>query len=319
MRPVKTAIVTGANGFIGGHLTNFLSSRGIKVYAIVKDGDSDIQRIKQSPIVHIIYCNLKDIAVLPELIDDREIDVCFHFGWTGVSGEQRKDYVSQIRNIEYACACARVCAGMNCKTFIFASSIWEYECYHIMRRLEPAKPETVYSTAKIAASFMTRTLCNTLNVTYISAVITNVYGPGESSPRLINSTIRKLLNGEKTKFTSCTQTYDFIYIDDAVEAFYQLAASGTNNQSYYIGSLKPRPLRESLIELRDCIDSSRHLGIGELSHEGIHLHYDKFDIEAIKRDTGFEPKMSFKDGIRNTVAWIQARERTVGFAADLQV
>lgn len=307
---MKKVIVTGANGFIGSHLTNFLSRKGIKVYAVVRNEDWDTLRLYSNSNVEIVRCDLDDIQSLPSLINDRDIDVFYHFGWGGVSGAQRRSYVSQIRNIEYSCTSAEVCSKMNCKTFVFASSIREYECLKMMSSLEQVDPSAVYASAKIAANFMTRTLCNSHGIKYISGVITNVYGPGESSPRLINSTIRKMLNREETEFTSGTQTYDFIYIDDAIEAFYKLGFMGNNNKAYYIGSLNPRPLVDFLKTLRDCIDSSIPLGVGVLP-DGTHLDYKVFDINAVSLDTGFEPRVPFSDGIMRTIEWIKSKEGEV--------
>ncbi|MDE5873831.1 MAG: NAD-dependent epimerase/dehydratase family protein [Lachnospiraceae bacterium] len=53
----------------------------------------------------------------------------------------------------------------------------------------------------------------------MSAVISDIYGEGESSPRLINSSIRKLLNNEETSFSTGEQMYDFVYIEDAARMF----------------------------------------------------------------------------------------------------
>lgn len=299
-------IITGANGFLGSALTNFLANIGVKVIAVVRNENSNIERINQDKNIEIIYCDLSEIANVKELITDRDIDVFYHFAWVGVS--ERGDYHSQINNIKYTCDCVELCRNLSCKAFVFASSLWEYECYKAMQEEEPIKLSSLYSSAKIAANFMSRTLCNNYGIKYISGIITNVYGVGETSSRLINSTIRKLLNKEETQFTSSTQTYDFIYIDDAVKAFYNIGLMGKNNKSYYIGSLNPRPLKEFLNILKNCIDKEFKLGFGKLPQNGIHLDYNIFDIKAVKNDTGFEPKVSFEEGIKKTIDWIKCQK-----------
>ena len=99
--------------------------------------------------------------------------------------------------------------------------------------------------------------------------------------------------------------YDFIYIDDAAEAFCRIGEKGISNRTYYIGSLNPKPLREFLLEMRDAIDPRIEIGLGEIPFGGISLTYKEFDVNAVKNDTGFIPKVSFKEGIKKTAIWIK--------------
>lgn len=303
---MQKVIITGANGFIGSAVTNFISSKNIYVYAVVRNEESDIKRINKNKNVEVVYCDLEEIYRIYDRVED--VDAFYHFAWEGVSNANRNSYETQIKNIEYTCKCVELCKKIKCKEFIFASSLWEYECYEVMRGLDNVKLSSIYSSAKISANFMARALSNEYGIRYNNGIITNVYGIGEVSNRLINSTIRKLLNGEETKFTSASQIYDFIYIDDAAKAFYYIGKLGVNNKSYYIGSLNPKPLREYLVLLKDCIDINIELGIGKIEQSGIHLDYSIFDINSIKRDTGFEPTITFEEGIRRTIKWIEAKE-----------
>lgn len=82
---------------------------------------------------------------------------------------------------------------------------------------------------------MARAIAGSLGIDYIRAVISNIYGAGEKSPRLINTTIRKLLNGEHCAFSAGEQLYDFIYVTDAAKMFAALGDSGKSNKTYYIG------------------------------------------------------------------------------------
>jgi len=305
---MKKVIITGASGFIGSALTNFFAFEGIKVFAIVRNENSNIARINKNENIEIIYCDLSEVVKLDELIPDRDIDVFYHLAWSGVADANINKYNSQINNIKYTCECVDLCKKISCKAFVFASSIWEYEGYKTMNELDPVKLSSLYSSAKIASNYMARTLCNNYDIKYNRVIITNIYGPGEISTRLINTTIRKLLNNEETQFTDSRQTYDFMYIDDAVKAFYYIGLYGVNNKSYYLGSFNPRPLKEFLYIIKNCIDEEIELGIGKSKQSGIYLDYNMFDLYAIKEDTGFEPKTSFEEGIKRTIKWIKSQK-----------
>lgn len=301
---MKKAIVTGANGFVGTAVCKELSDRGVEVIAIVRHPDEIISSIEGIRGLRIVYCDLSRFGDLADVISDRDIDVFYHFAWVGSAGPLRGDSDVQMKNVQYTCDTVKVCAAMGCKRFVFASSIMEYEIEATMATEATPAINTLYCSAKVAADYMARTIAGSFGIEYIRAVISNIYGPGELSPRLINTSIRKMLKGEHCAFSAGNQMYDFIYITDAAKTFAAIGEKGKNNKTYYIGSPEPKPLKLFLKELRDCVDPNIEIGLGELPFSGVSLTYNEFDINAVKADTGFVPEVSFKDGIKNTVAWI---------------
>ena len=302
---MKKAIVTGANGFVGTAVCKELSKQGVEVIAVIRRPDKSFVNIAQLEGIHIVYSDLSNFRNLAELISDRDIDALYHFAWVGTAGSLRGDADVQMNNIKYTCDTVKACADLGCRRFVFASSIMEYEIEATMAT--EAKPglNTLYCSAKVAADYMARTIAGNLGVDYIRAVISNIYGPGELSPRLVNTSLRKLLNREHCAFSAGEQMYDFIYITDAAKTFVAIGEKGINNRTYYIGSQEPRPLKEFLLTLRDCVDPGIEIGLGELPFNGVSLTYKEFDINAVKKDTGFIPEISFKDGIEKTIAWIR--------------
>ena len=299
-------IVTGANGFIGSSLCQELSSKGFKVIAVVNQNDNNIKNI---PNLQIIHCNLSNYNSLKDLIGNmNNVDTFYHFAWGGTSGNLRGDVDIQLINIKATCEAVNICREIGCKKFIYAASIMEYEISAYMQTDKKPSKNTIYSTAKLSADYMARALANTYDIKYIRAVISNVYGPGEYSKRLINTSIRKMLKGEKCSFSSGEQLYDFIYIDDAVRAFIELGLNGKNNKTYYIGNSQPRMLKEFLLEMRDNINPCLDIGLGEIAFDGVSLKYNEFNVDSLKNDTGFIPQTSFSTGINKTVEWIKENE-----------
>ena len=286
-------VITGANGFIGTALCKKLSDEGINVIAIVRDKEENITKIKDIPRIKIIYCDLSDFRNLSKYIEDRDIDALYHLAWVGSAGALRGDSDVQIRNIQYTCDTIKACLEINCKRFIFASSIMEYEIQATMETDAMPSINTLYSSAKVAADYMARTLSGSYGIDYIRAVISNIYGPGETSPRLVNTSLRKMLNNEHCAFSAGNQLYDFVYITDAAQMFIE------------IGSQKPRPLKEFLCEMRDQVDPKTEIGLGEIPFNGVSLSYKEFDINAVKKDTGYIPEVTFAQGIKNTLEWIK--------------
>lgn len=302
---MRKAVVTGSNGFIGTALCKELALRGTEVIAIVKDEGEDISNIVHLPGLKIVYCDLAGFKNLADFIPDRDVDVVYHLAWVGSAGPLRGDSDVQTRNVQYACDTAKACAAMGCKRIVFASSIMEYELGAMMATDVTPGINTLYSSAKMAADYMARAVAGSLGVEYVRAVISNIYGPGEVSPRMVNTSLRKLILGEHCAFTSGEQLYDFIYITDAARMFVAIGEDGVPNRTYYMGSPSPRPLREFLCEMRDQVDPAAEIGLGELPFHGVSLAYNEFDIDAVRKDTGFVPAVSFAEGIRRTADWIR--------------
>jgi len=302
---MKKVIVTGSNGFLGTALCKELSSRGINVIAIVRNKQENISEICNLPNLKIIYCDMSDFYKLHELIIDRDIDVLYHFAWVGSSGQLRGNWDVQVNNIKYTCQTVLACSALNCKRFVFAASIMENEITTFMESSLVPNINSLYSSAKIAADYMARTIAGSMGIKFIRALISNIYGPGEYSPRLINTSIRKMLSGEHCAFSLGNQIYDFIYITDAVRSFIALGEKGIANRTYYIGSLNPRPLKEFLVAMRDTVNPNLELRLGEINISGTPANYNEIDIEALKNDTGVVPKVSFTEGIVNTAKWIK--------------
>lgn len=302
---MKKAIVTGANGFIGTALCKELSRQGISVIAVVRNEEENVSRIQSFRGLRIAYADLSEFKNLHEVISDRDIDVFYHLAWVGSAGPLRGNADVQFNNIKYTCDTVEACSKMNCKRFVFASSIMEYEIEAVMATDATPGINTLYSSAKVSADYMARTIAGSLGIDYIRAVISNIYGPGELSPRLVNTSIRKLLSGEHCAFSTGEQTYDFIYIDDAAKTFVAIGEKGISNRTYYIGSQNPRPLKEFLCELRDQVDANIEIGLGEIPFNGVSLTYNEFNIHAVKEDTGFVPTVSFAEGIQKTIKWIK--------------
>lgn len=303
---MNIAIVTGANGFVGKAVVKELTSQGIKVFAVVRKNAKKLEDLLNNSNVSIIECNMNSYSELPKQIENA--DVFYHFAWNGSAGPLRADEKIQLENIQYSCDAIRAAAKIGCHKFVMAGSIMEYEVEAIMRTAQSPVQTTIYCTAKKTADYMCRAIANTLGIGYICGLISNIYGPGEVSPRLINTSIKKILKKEHMAFSAGEQIYDFIYITDAAKIFVAIGEKGSNNKIYYIGSRNPYKLKDFLVEMRDAVDKNVEIGIGELPFCGVSLSYKEFDIDAVYRDTGVEVTVPFSEGIKNTANWIRKEE-----------
>lgn len=303
---MKKAIVTGANGFVGSNVCKALSENGVKIYAVVKNADSKISTIENIDNLEIIYCDLANIEKLYDLISDRDVDVFYHFAWVGSAGDLRCNEEIQLKNALWTAQALKTADKMNCKKFVNAGSITEKETFTAIytQDSKPFKPY-IYGAGKIAARTICKPLANSLNIDLCWAVITNAYGVGEISPRLVNSSIRKVLANEPVQFTSGTQNYDFIYIDDLAKAFVAIGEYGKPNREYVIGSGNARPLKEFLMEMNQAIAPDANFIFGDIPFTGVNLPLEVFDTTDLEQDCHFKPEVSFAEGTKRTMEWIK--------------
>ena len=298
---MANVIVAGANGFIGKNLVRNLLERGDLVTAIDKYFDDE----------------LKEKVTCVEIGSAEELrakltgsyDCFFDLAWVGTSGPVRADYNVQLENVRMTCDYVKLAAAIGCPRFLYASSINEMETYEYLQSddIEPGGGY-IYGTGKLAAHLMGETVAKAAGVEFIPVIITNIYGVGEKSARLVYTSIVKLLRGEHCSFTEGYQTYDFIYITDAINSIVEVAKKGKPFNRYYIGSGEPKPLREFLLQMRDVVAPGVELGLGDIPFKGIDIDYSQFDLRRVKKHTGYQNKVPFAEGIAMTADYIRKEE-----------
>lgn len=303
---MKIAVVTGANGFVGSAVVKELLSNNYKVYAVVRNNHSD--RLSDIDNVEIVNCELSDIDRLPGQITEK-CDVFYHFAWSGSAGKDRANTRLQLDNVQWSVESIRAAKKLGCSRFVFAGSIVEKECL-AAAYTGGNRPGLgyIYGGGKVAAHILCSSVAAAEGIDLLWGEITNAYGVGEVSPRLVNSTIRKCIAGVSPEFTAGTQNYDFVYIDDVARAFRLIGENGKPFTSYVIGSSAAKPLKEFLIEMKDAIAPELPFKFGDVPFTGIDLPLSDFDCRKTEEDTGFKAGISFAEGCRRTFEWWKERE-----------
>lgn len=300
---MKKVLVTGANGFIGKALVNALIKRNYNVVALDIKFDDTLINSNNIKCINVMD---KEIEELVSEIPIDEYDCLFHLAWAGTSGLERMDYKLQLNNVKLSCDYIKLCTFIGCKRVIYASSINEMETYEYLQSddVEPSGGY-IYGTGKLAAHLMGETIAKLNNVEFIPVIITNIYGVGEKSARMIYTSIKKLINKVHCSFTAGYQTYDFIYITDAINSIIEISEKGKAFNRYYIGSGEPKPLKEFLIEMKNIVAPETEIGLGEIPFKGINISYSQFDLKKVEKDTGYKNQISFTDGIKMTADYIK--------------
>lgn len=292
---MKTAIVTGAGGFIGGALTGKLLEKGITVYGV------DIREIPPNR-----YGGGREQRFIPVCADMSEglpevaehVDAVFHLANGGQWWKHLNDPEFQIESIKTAVRSLQAISD-RCDRFIFCGSTYEYMRSVGERQIEAS----IYGIAKRATAQMCAALAQRKGIGFNKVILTNTFGVGDKSDKAVNTIVGKMLDREPLSLVEGHNRNDWMYIDDTVDGLIAVAERGIDCRNYYIGHRKITTFQEKLIAMRDLLCPGMELKFGTMA-ENTYIDYDAIDLDVLYEDTGFEAKTEFADAIRRTAAWV---------------
>ena len=301
---MKKVIITGISGFLGGALARKLLSSGIRVIGIDIDTPK-LDEFKTYDLFTKVIAEFQDYGCLPEVIRDTDVDVFYHFAWAGGFTTAIRDYKLQMSNAGYAGDALTAAHRIGAKKFVYANTYNQYEIINFLES-ETFEPRytCIYSTGKTAASLICRTLAYNLGIEYSGALVPMPYGERNYSKQLVNVVINNLNNGIAPKLVEGDNLYDLVYIQDIADALAAIGEKGQNMKEYYVGHRKLKTFRAWMEEIRDAIAPNVELKFGEYK-DNQQINYEKVDLDALFRDTGWECHYELKDQITTTAQWVK--------------
>ena len=321
MQSVKKALVTGADGFIGSHLTEDLLEKGYEVKAFTLYNSFNtwgwLDSLPKGKLGQIeIYCgDVRDPNGVREAM--RGVDIVFHLAALiaiPFSYHSPDSYVdTNIKGTLNVLQAARELATERVLV-TSTSEVYGTAQYVPIDEKHPFQGQSPYSATKIGADRLAESFYRSFRLPVSIVRPFNTYGPRQSARAVIPTVITQLLAGrEEIKLGALTPTRDFNYVKDTVNGFYEIAVSGQT-----VGE-----------EIN--IATQREISIGDLAHELIRqispgarivcdeqrTRPEKSEVnrllgcnEKIMRLTDWKPRYSFEEGLAETIAWIRGHMDT---------
>lgn len=297
---MRKVVVAGAAGFIGSWLALELLRSGYQVTVIVRNPDKLISDIASNINSRIVKKDINDLNV--EDMPSDEYDIFYNVSWAGVSSDKKDDFEIQMSNVSMQLNALRVCSYIGCKKFITTGTVAEYAmAAKVINFDERQRPNDIYGAAKIASYFILDVESKRIGQPFIWTVLPSTFGERRNDNNIITYTIKELLYGRKPCFGNLEQMWDFLYASEVARAMRLIGEKGIAGKIYGIGSGVYKPLREYICQIRDIINPSYDLGIGEIPSLSKKTFSSCVNIYDLIKDTGFYPKVSFEEGIKRTI------------------
>lgn len=304
------ALVTGGTGVTGTALVRYLLSQGIEVVALVRPGSHRMKYLPEDDLLHVVSCGMDEYMSIDKEVEPYlPIDVFFHLAWDGSTlvnkANSRDNMLLQTANIMRTIEAVELCRRMNCECFLLTGSQAEFGTKN--RPIDETMcsfPENGYGTAKLCAENMTRILCQKYGIRHICARLFSVYGPYDGTNSLIDTSIRKLLQGKNPQYTKGLQKWDFLFSFDAARALFLLAEFGKDGEMYCVASGESDYLANYIRIIHEIVAPMIPPALGTLEYGTNPVMVLSADIRKLKSATGFEPVTSFAEGIETTKHWL---------------
>ncbi|CAN5770998.1 SDR family oxidoreductase [soil metagenome] len=310
MSKKKTAVVTGAAGFLGSHLSDYLLAKGYKVIGLdnlLTGNVRNIEHLAGNPDFDFIKHDVTHFIYLPGAVD-----LVFHFA----SPASPIDYLQlPIQTLKVGSLGTHNTLGLAKEknaTFLIASTSETYgdplvhpQTESYWGNVNPVGPRGVYDEAKRFAEAMTMGYHRAHGLDTKIVRIFNTYGPRMrlEDGRVVPAFIGQALQGKPlTVFGDGSQTRSFCYVSDLIEGIYRLS-QGSYHEPVNIGNPGEMTVLQFAEKILSYTGSKSTIDFRPLPEDDPKVRQP--DITLAKRILQWEPKVSFEEGIESTVAYFR--------------
>ncbi len=309
---MKKILITGGFGILGTSLTNILYKKNYQIFLLDRSKKKRKLFKTYGSKVKIIKGDFRNLNQLKNIIKKTKIDSIIHLGAsTQIMDSYKSPYDTFQTNIMGTINILEAVRNINKKiNIIFSSTIKVYGkmISKSFKETTPLHGDLPDEVSKSAADLVAQSYVKTYNLKIGILRSCNIYGPADfNMDRLIPGTIIQALGGMPIKLrTSGKLKRDYLYVDDASNAYYKLMLQMKKNKKkklfiYNLGS----KFNLNSLEVVNLIYKIMKVDLKPviLNNSSIEIITQKIDFSKAKKELKWMPNTSFKEGISKTVKW----------------
>jgi CDP-glucose 4,6-dehydratase len=314
----RSALVTGARGFVGAWLAKGLLERGVTVTSYDRRPRSGrpsiLAMLGVDGDVEEVEGDLVDRERFERTLAEREVDTVFHLAAETIVGTVQADPVGGFEsNVRGTWTVLQACRERGVERVVFASSDKAYGAHEELPYREdfPLQPTAPYEASKAAADLIARSYWSSYGVPVAVTRFANIYGGGDLNfSRLIPEAVSAALDGRRPVLRSDgSPERDFLYVEDAVSAYLTIAAGldaapeAVRGEAFNAGGGRPYPVREVVEIIARLSGTGVEPDIqGEGNPEG-EIDRQFVDPAKLRDRLGWEPVVGLEEGLGRTLDW----------------
>ncbi|MCU0447962.1 MAG: NAD-dependent 4,6-dehydratase LegB [Microscillaceae bacterium] len=308
----KRVLVTGADGFIGSHLTEMLVKQGAKVRALAQYNSFNhwgwLDDSSYLADIEVVTGDVRDSFFCQKIT--QQIDIVFNLAALiaiPYSYIAPQSYIETNVNGALNIAQGALNNQVERVVQISTSEVYGTACYVPIDEKHPLQPQSPYSASKIGADAMAMSFFYAFNLPVTIARPFNTYGPRQSARAVIPTIISQIAGGKKQiNLGDTTPTRDFNYVLDTCKGMIELAkCPEAIGETVNIGSDFEISVGDTFAMIRDLMKAEV-----ELIQDTQRLRPEKSEVKRlwcdntkIKSLTDFMPEFSLEEGLRHTINW----------------
>lgn len=321
----KIMLVTGADGFIGSHLTEMLLEEGYKVRALSQYNSFNnwgwLEGIDH-PNLEVVTGDVRDPHYCKHI--SRDVDTIFHLAaliaipYSYIAPDSYVD--TNVMGTLNICQAAKE-NGVRRVLVTSTSEVYGTARYVPIDEAHPKQPQSPYSATKIGADAMAMSFYNAFELPVVIVRPFNTYGPRQSARAIIPTIITQIANGAtEIKLGDLTPTRDFNFVKDTCRGFIQLAdCDEAIGQEVNVCSNYEISMRDTLNLIADIMgkevnfieDTQR---LRPKNSEVFRLWGDNTKIKGL---TGFEPEYDIRRGLEETIKWFTCEDNLKKYKSNI--
>lgn len=323
---MKNILVTGADGFIGSHLTELLVRQGYNVKALSQYNSFNywgwLEYVDCRDSIEILNGDVRDPHYCKHIT--RGVDTVFHLAaliaipYSYVAPDSYVD--TNIKGTLNICQAALE-NGVSRVIHTSTSEVYGTAQYVPIDERHPLQPQSPYSASKIGADAMAMSFFNAFNLPLTIARPFNTYGPRQSARAVIPTIITQIAKGKKKiKLGDVSPTRDFNYVADTCRGFLALAQSERAiGQTVNIGSNHEISIGDTLNLIRELMHSDVEFLVDEqrIRPEKSEVFRLWCDNARICELTDFKPEFTLRQGLQATIDWFTRPANLAKYKADI--
>ena len=309
----KNVFITGANGFLGSHITSLLIERGVRPTVLIYEENPGgiFEQQNLAARARVVRGDIRDFALLNDTIRNYAIDSVFHLAAHSIADQALEDPLAalevNVKGTWNILEAGRRNPGV--QRIVVASSEKAYGQHETVPYSESTHylcAEYPYEVSKACVDLISRSFHRAFGLPVCVTRCSNVYGPGDlKMSRIVPQTISRLHAGEAPVIRGTVESLrDYVYVGDVAEAYIMLAekiGEGLRGEAFNFSTNTPLSALNVIAAI--SAQMAKHISPTVSAVEGMDAHHQYSSYEKAKQCLGWEPRHTFEEGLQKTIPW----------------